>query len=118
MKQDVYKNLLVIVVGLVLFYFIFDIVYLLYAALGVGLVSIFFLSAANAINWIWLKFALLLGWINSKILLSIVYFVFLVPIALVSRIFTKDPLQLKGAKTSNWQDKDHLYVKEDLENTW
>ncbi len=41
---------------------------------------------------IWMKFALALGWINTRIILGIVYFLIFTPVAVALRIFRKDPL--------------------------
>lgn len=98
---------------------IFDIPVLGKIALVIGAVSIFIPPAARAIEWVWFKIALGLGWINSRILLSIVYFVFLMPIAWLSRLFTNDPLALKkGRRQSLFVTRDHLYTGKDLENIW
>jgi hypothetical protein len=90
-----------------------------YISLGVGVVSLLSSTVAGWIEWVWLKLAFGLGWINSRILLSVIYFVFLLPIAWVSRLFTNDPLRLKarGAATL-YTARDHEYKKEDLENIW
>jgi hypothetical protein len=123
-NQDRFKTILVIVIGFTALGWIlrsrFNIeTYLDKIAFALGLVSIFIPAAARAIEWLWLKFALALGWVNSRILLTIVYFVFLMPIALLSRLFTKDPLMLKAKKSSTlYNTRNHLYKKEDLENIW
>jgi len=117
--QDRFKTILVIVTGLTVIAWIFDLVLLSKIALGIGLVSIFIPPAAKGIEWIWLKLAHVLGWINSRILLSIIYYIFLLPIALLSRLFTKDPLKLKGQNAETmYTDRSHQYTKEDLENIW
>jgi hypothetical protein len=123
-NQDRYKTILVIVIGFTaLGWFIkrrWDTeTYLVEIAFAIGLISIFIPLAAKGIEWAWLKFAMALGWINSRILLSVIYFVFLMPIAWISRLFTKDPLLLKAKKSSSlYTTRNHLYKKEDLENIW
>ncbi len=118
-SQDRYKTILVIVTGLLAIAWIFEIPVLVSIALGVGAVSIFIPPAASAIEWVWFKIALALGWINSRILLSVIYFVFLMPLAWVSRLFTKDPLALKkGGRSTLFVTRDHLYTGKDLENIW
>lgn len=113
-----YQNILVIVSGVLVFYFIFKIDYLLYAALIVGVGASLIPAFATAINWLWMKLALVLGWINTRILLSIIFYVFLFPISLVQRLFTNDQLKLKQPGNSAFSERDHLYQKEDLENPW
>ena len=117
--QDRYKTILVIVTGLLAIAWIFDLPALVKISLVIGAVSIFIPPAARVIEWAWFKIALGLGWVNSRILLSIIYFVFLMPIAWLSKLFTKDPLALKKDKRSTlFVTRDHLYTGKDLENIW
>lgn len=118
-SQDRFKTILVIVTGLLAIGWIFDIPILAKIAVVIGALSIFIPPAARAIEWMWFKIALALGWVNSRILLSIIYFVFLMPIAWLSKLFTKDPLALKKNKRSSlFVTRDHLYTGKDLENIW
>ena len=123
-QTDRYKNILVIVVGFSLIAWLLKIdlstkVLIWKIAIAVGGVSLLIPPVAKAIDWAWLKLALGLGWINSRILLSLIYFLFLLPIAWISRLFTKDPLNLKKNNTpSLYVTRNHEYTKEDLENIW
>jgi hypothetical protein len=118
-QQDRYKTILVIVTGLLVIALIVKIHWLLMMAMAISVVSVFIPAAAKSIEWFWLKLAQGLGWINSRILLSLVYFLFLLPVAWVSRLFTKDPLALKNRKTTSlFVTRNHLYTKKDLENIW
>jgi hypothetical protein len=118
-KNDRFKTILVIVTGLLAFAYIFDIQLLAQAALLIGILSVFIPIAARAIEWIWMKIALLLGWTNSKVILSVVYFGFLMPIAMVSRFFTRDPLSIRGKDVpSLFVNRNHSFHKEDLDNIW
>lgn len=125
-NQDRYKSILVIVTGfLVIAWVLFVKEYtkastiLAKVAVGIGLISVFIPIAAKGIEWVWLKLAHILGWINSKILLGAIFFFFLLPIAIISRLFTKDPLKLKGRELKSlFTDRNHQYTKEDLENIW
>jgi len=125
-NQDRYKSILVIVTGfLVIAWVLFVKEYtnastiLAKVAVGIGLISVFIPIAAKGIEWVWLKLAHILGWINSKILLGAIFFLFLLPIAIISRLFTKDPLKLKGRELKSlFTDRNHLYTKGDLENIW
>ena len=46
----------------------------------------------------WMKFAFVLGWVNSRILLSIIFFVFFTPMALIQRVFGRDALHQRMDK--------------------
>lgn len=119
MQSDRYKTILVIVTGLLAIAWIFDIPLLGKIAVVIGAISIFVPAAARGIEWVWFKIALGLGWVNSRILLSVIYFVFLLPIAWLSRLFTKDPLALRKDKRATlFVTRDHLYTGKDLEDIW
>ena len=66
------------------------------------------------IYWIWMIFATILGWIMTRIILSILFYVILTPIGLISRVFGKQFLELKWNKTNitYWNNrKIHLLEK-------
>ena len=116
---DRVKAQLVIVTGLVVLYFIFKSVYWLYAAVAVGLLSVFIPVVGNGIVWVWFKIAEVLGIINSKIILTVLFWVFLFPLALLYRLSTKNPMSVKRTKaTSLYHERNHTYTKDDLEQTW
>jgi len=66
----------------------------------------------------WLKFALALGKINAVIILTIVYFIFLTPIAFFSRLFRGNPIRQKSDVKSFFLDRSHEFKKGDLEEMW
>ena len=114
-----FKTLLVIVTGLLTLAWIFSSPLLEKIALAIGAASLIIPAAARAIEWAWLKMAEGLGWLNSRIVLSLVYFLFLMPLAWISRLFTSDPMALKkGPRPTLFVTRDHLYTKKDLENIW
>lgn len=117
--QERFKTILVIVTGLLVLSLILKVKWLAHVALVIGLLSILIPLAARGIEWLWIKLALVLGWTNSRILLSVIYFGFLMPIALLSRLFTRDSLFLKSKKSNSlFISRNHAYKKQDLENIW
>ncbi len=122
MKTNTHKNdlksILVIVTGFLVLYFFTKNEWLFYIALSVALVSLITPLGQHAILWIWEKIAHVLGWINTRILLTIVFYGFLFPISLITRIKFRNLLQLKKQGKSIFEERNHLYTKEDLENPW
>jgi hypothetical protein len=91
----------------------------LYAAIGVGVLSLAVPVVGDLIVKAWFKIAEVLGNINGKIILSILFFVFLFPIALMYRLASKNPLAIKRTDDKSfYNERNHLYTKEDLEQTW
>lgn len=91
---------------------------LLFVALGVGLLSLIIPAAREGILWLWFKIAEILGWINGRIILSVVFFVVLFPFAVLFRLTTKNPLRLKNLESSAFDERNHTYTKKDLQNIW
>jgi hypothetical protein len=66
---------------------------------------------------VWYSLSHLLGSIMSRLILSIIFFIILTPIALIRRMIGKDSLQLKKFKkdtNSVMHIRNHTYSKEDL----
>ena len=107
-----------IITGLICMYFIFTKILFLKAALVLGLVFLFIPVLGNWFIVLWFRLAELLGWINTRILLSIVYYVFLMPVSFIAGLVNKDPLSLDNTGASLYIDRDHTYTAKDLENIW
>ena len=60
----------------------------------------------NPLNKLWFKFGILLGNLISPIIMGLVYFFVITPIAMLLKIFNKDVLNLKqNKKNTYWIDK-------------
>ena len=115
------KAQLVIVTGLVVLYFIFKskYPYLLIGAAAVGVISIAIPVAGDLIVKGWYKIAEILGAINGRILLSIVFFLVLLPVALLAKLGKKNLLALKKeSRKTVFVERNHKYVAKDMEQVW
>ena len=118
-ESDKAKAQLVIVTGLVVLYFVFKSSYFLIAAAAVGIISIAVPVAGDLIVKGWYKLAEILGAINGKILLSIVFFLVLFPVAVLAKLGKKNPLALKKEEgDSVFHTRNHKYSAKDLEQVW
>ena len=60
----------------------------------------------NPLNKLWFKFGMILGRIVSPIIMSIIFFLVVTPIALIMKLLKKDLLNLKFNKTNTyWIEK-------------
>ena len=68
---------------------------------------------------LWLGLSLLLGSVMSRVLLTVIFFVVVTPIALVMRLFGHDSMRRKGWKKSTestFVTRDHRFESKDLEH--
>jgi hypothetical protein len=91
----------------------------LYVALFFLFLMLFLKKAASWVAWGWLRFAHFIGTVNNKIILTLIFFVILTPLACCYRLFHGDFMSIKkNPSTSNWHPRDHTYEKSDLEKAW
>ena len=86
---------------------------------GIGAVLVVLgLTAPRLLKYpsaVWWKFALILGYVNARVILTIAFFVVLTPMSLVWRLIGRDPLAIKKQHWPGWspyparyRDKDHF----------
>jgi hypothetical protein len=118
-KTDSVKTVLTISMGLIVLYLITKWDWTIPAALAISLAGIFSSYLSEKINLMWMKLSWLLNLITSNILLSTIFFLFLFPIALLSRLFGKnDPLNLKNKAGSNFKNSHKQLDKVSFKKTW
>ncbi len=120
-REKSLEAVLVICTGLLVLYWIFDNSHFLVAATSIGIAGVLSPFLAGIIAKAWYKLAELLGRINGFILLTILFYLFLTPLAWLSKLFKKDELQLKRktkAEDSYYIERNHTFTKKDLKNLW
>ena len=115
-REKQLETVLVIISGFLILHLIWAWMWPIYVIAGLLFVSLFIKRLLELIIKGWYKLGHLLGLINSTILLSIVFYILLTPIALVYRIF-------KSRKKTIYREtffvkKDNTYKPQDLDNMW
>jgi hypothetical protein len=119
MKSDTSKaTILVISMGFLVLHLIFFWQWAAILALMVGVVGIVSTFLSKKIEWGWMKLSKFMGYIISNILLSIVFFLFLFPISLLSKMFIKDPLMLSKEYSTYFIDINKEMDKKNFEKIW
>jgi hypothetical protein len=77
---------------------------IVFGSIAVALIMIGLLlpALARRFHFIWMKIAGVLGYVNSRILLSLVFYLIFVPYNLVMRIVGRDPLNRRKARRSTY----------------
>ena len=58
---------------------------------------------------IWMKIGFILGWINSRLILGLVFLIVLQPISLIMRLLGYDPLRMKNIKKKSYREVKNNY---------
>ena len=88
-------------------------VWTLWISIPILLLGIFSPFKLRIIYKCWMKLGQILGWINSRIILGLVFIIVLQPIALIMKLFGYDPLGAKKINSYSYR-KDKKDPKYDL----
>ncbi len=94
---------------------------LIYAALFLLFTGLFLRKISYRIASIWLKIAELIGTFNTKIILAVIYFAILTPVAFLYRSFHGDFLCLLRKKSddkSYWRSAERSFDPHSFEKQW
>lgn len=114
------KTLTSIALMLMIGYYLFKIALLLH----IVLVLLFLVAFPNRVSRImtkcWLKFSEIIGHINSRIILTLIYFVVLVPVSFCYRRFNRKIVEyFAGQKLDSFfLDSNRTYGRKMFEKTW
>ncbi len=117
-KEAAKSTLLVLSTGCLALFLIFSWKGWLVLSFLLGLIGVFSPWLSEKIHWLWMKLADLLGMVVPKIVLTIVFYGVLLPLALLSRLVRRDPLMLSEKYDSYFIDLHHEVKKEDFTKIW
>lgn len=114
------ETIAVLAIAFLLLYFIFHIAVFVMISFVLLVACLLFKKHTSIISNLWLGLSKVIGNFNSKGILVIVYYIVLVPIALLYRIFSQDTLLLKKGRScdSCFHIRDHSFQKSDFEKMW
>jgi predicted ferric reductase len=118
-KTDPIKTVLVITVGMLIVFALTQWKWAFNAAVIIGLLGLISSFLAKQIDYLWMKLAWVLSLIVPNILLSVIFYLLLTPIALLSRLFgEKNQLNLKNKTDSLFKDYNKEFDKPSFEKPW
>ncbi|MDX1640350.1 MAG: hypothetical protein R3220_01540 [Balneolaceae bacterium] len=116
-KNNPKSTVLIISMGFLLIYLIWDVRLFLYIAFGVGILGLSdYIS--RMIEQFWMGLSKLLSYIVPNILLTIVFYLILFPFALINKMVTKDPLLLSPEHDTFWVDEESEPDPKSFEKPW
>ena len=119
LKSEPIKTCLTIAVGFIVVFLATKAHWAIYVSLIVGAIGLFSDYLSQKIDFLWLKLTWVLSLIVPNILLGAIFYLFLFPISLLSKVFKKDdPLLLKNTKSSTFTTEHKEFGKASFEKPW
>lgn len=113
-----HSSLTVIAIGFGLLYFNFHKLWLL-VPVCVSIVGFLIKPVGEFVHLSWMMLAKILGYINSRIILTLLFFIVLTPLGILMRLFRKSDFSASTEKRNTlFVTRKHLYTKKDLLHPW
>tara|TARA_Y100000385_G_C12991274_1_gene592916 strand:+ start:742 stop:1089 length:348 start_codon:yes stop_codon:yes gene_type:complete len=112
--EKAYQTNIVLAIGFLILGLVFKINYLLYLPLIVLVMSAMSETLAKWIAKSWMFLGEQMGKVSGFIVLSLVFFIFLTPLALLKKTFEGK----EAAKNSNWKAQNQSFPKESFSKAW
>lgn len=113
-----YEHILALVTGFAALAWFTGRSWLLAVAVLTGLSALLSPALARGIARLWLSLAALLGRVAPVVLLTAVFFLILLPLALLARLGGRDLLLLRKPANTAFRDREKEITPEDFEKTW
>lgn len=94
---------------------------LIYVATGIGLLSVLSKQLSLWIATVWMGLGQLMGKVVGSVLLSLVYLLFLTPLAKLQSLFSKSDKFKSGSKSDERTaliERRHRFSRKDLKELW
>lgn len=89
-----------------------------YACVFISISGLFIPFLAAIIHQAWMGIANVLQLFMPKIILSVIFYLVLSPIAILSRLFGKTELKIKEAANSTFEERNKDFGQVDFEKMW
>jgi energy-coupling factor transporter transmembrane protein EcfT len=118
-KSNPAKTMLTISMGFLVVYLITQLSWALITSLCIGILGMFSTFISKQIEKAWFNLAWVLGLIIPNILLTIIFYGILFPIALLSRLFREtDSMKFKNKMDSTYTTSTKDFDQKSFENPW
>lgn len=118
-KNTSAKTVLIISVGFAIVFLATNLKWFLIVSVLVGLLGVISEKISMLIDFLWMKLTKILSYAIPNILLSLVFYLFLFPLAVLSKLFGKrDTMNLKNRHISLWKTYDKTINNEYFEKIW
>ena len=81
-------------------------------------VALVFPAALRPVYHIWMKIGHVLGWINTRLILGLVFFVLFAPLALLFKVFGRDPMDRKLDDSPSYRKPSHHLPRDRMEKPY
>ncbi len=118
-RKTVLETLVVLALAALLFHLWLGHRWLLYLAVALLVLALIPNPLATLITKGWLKFSELIGAVMSRVVMTLIFFLFLTPIAFFYRLFNRAAADhFRKKRDTYWRAAEEKFTKESFEKPW
>jgi hypothetical protein len=118
MRVKALQTILVLILALLVLTYLQGHPYFFGAAIVLAFIGAFMPALAEKIHWLWMKLGEGLGFVTSKIILTIIFFVVLVPLSWLAGIFRKPVVKMKREGDTFYKSRNFTYTQKSMQDVW
>lgn len=113
------ETLIVLTLAALIAYFTFNVNWLLYLAIVFLVIAIVSKKLTILVGKVWFSFSHYLGLGMNYILMFLIFYLILTPLSFFQRVTGNNELLKKGSSNDSYfHQRNHWYVKKDIEKPW
>jgi predicted membrane protein len=117
-KEKAYETIIVLALASLISFLIFQKIWLVYLSVTLLVIPIASVKVSLVIAQIWFDFSFYLGVVMNHIIMFICFYIILIPLAFLQKLFGGNQILRKKESNSYFQRRDHLFTSEDIRKPW
>lgn len=117
-REKALETIIILSLASLLIFIWRNINWIIFVPIGLLALSVISKKATIFIGKVWFDFSHYLGIVMSHIILFIIFFIFLIPLALLQRLFRKNQILKKNSSNSFFHKRNHRYTENDIKHPW
>lgn len=112
------ETIIVLALAAIVAYVWLEIDWLIYVSMGLMAIA---LMSKKLTKWIgigWFSFSHYLGLVMNYVIMFIIYFLFLCPLAFLQHLMNKNQMRKDRKTDSYFHNRNHLYSEKDIDHPW
>lgn len=117
-REKSLETIIVLVLASLIIYLLSDVSWLVYVAVCLLIFSLVSRKITTFIAKGWLFFAHYFGMVMNYLILIIIYYVILFPLAMLQRLLGKNQILKQNTTDSYFKKREHLFSQKDIDHLW
>ena len=117
-REKAFETIIVLALASLIVSIWLNVEWLVYVTMAFLIIGVVSKSTAMAIAKIWLGFSRYLGVVMNFVLMFVIFYLILIPLALLQRMFGRNQISRKNNENTHFHLRNHRYSSKDIDNPW